>query len=140
MAAPKLNIPNSLQSIDPGVRLADVKGLADAVSRGGGYSSQDAVTASTTQTQAGGTKIAATLTNVSSANGSDAITFPKGNPGNQITIINSSGQTIQAFPFLGDAINAAGANNAVTIATATTSEYYCTLLGQWWGGATTNEA
>src|ERR1039458_14836 len=140
MAAPKLNIPNSLQSLDPGVRLADVRGLANAVSGGGGYSSQDAVTASTTQTQAGGTKIAATITNVSSANASDAITLPKASPGNTIIIINSTGQTIQAFPFLGDAINAAGANNVVTIATATTSEYYCTLLGQWWGGATTNEA
>ncbi len=140
MAAVKQNLPGSLQNIDPGQRLGDVASLANAIANQRGASTQDAVIASTTQTQAGGTKIVASWTNVSSANASDAVTFPQAQPGMCFTIVNSSGNTIQAFPFLGDAINAAGTNNVVTIATATTSDYYCILKGQWWGGATTNEA
>lgn len=135
MAALVLNTP----SILPGVRLADVGTVAGTISGGGGYSSQDAVTASTTQTQAGGTKIIAAFTNISSANSSDAITLPQSAPGMVVTFVNSSGQTINVFPFKGDTINAASKDAAVSAATATTSDYYCTKAGQWWGGATTNE-
>src|SRR5450755_4268452 len=117
MAAVVQNLP----SILPGVRLADVGTVSAALSGGGGYSSQDAVTASTTQTQAGGTKIVAAFTNVSSANSSDAITLPQSAAGMAITIVNSSGQTIGIFPFKGDTINAASKDAAVTAATATTS-------------------
>ncbi len=140
MAAVKQNLPGSLQNIDPGQRLGDVASLANAIANQRGASTQDAVTASTTQTQAGGTKIVASWTNISVANASDAVTLPQAQPGLCISFINSSGNTIQVFPFLGDAINAAGANNAVTVVTATTSDYYCVAKGQWWGGATTNEA
>ena len=136
MASAVQNLPYIL----PGVRLADVGTISGTLSGGGGYSSQDAVTASTTQTQVGGTKICAAFTNVSSAASNDAITLPQSVAGMSLTIINSSGQTISIFPFKGDTINAASKDAAVTAATATTSDYYCTKAGQWWGGATTNEA
>jgi hypothetical protein len=134
------NVPVNLQGQMRGFRLAAAADLSDAITTQTGASTQDAVTASTTQTQAGGTKIVAAWTNISVANSSDAITFPQAVPGKSITIVNSSGQTIQAFPFLGDTINAAALNAAVTIATATSSDYYSVKAGQWWGGATTNEA
>jgi len=140
MAARVINLPQAMQNQTVGNRtLADAGGISQCIDQRMGTGTQDAVTASTTQTQAGGTKITYGFTSVLTAAGNDAITFPKALPGAELVIVNSTGQTINAFPFLGDAINAAGANNSVSIANVTTSKYFCTVSGQWWGGATTNE-
>ena len=134
------NIASDLQSIDPGLRLADVRQISDGIARLSAINTYDGIIASTTQTQAGGTILRHGISSVTSANGSDAVTMPKATPGVLLILANSSGQTIQLFPAVGDKINAAAINAAVTLATATTSFYACSVALQWWGGAITNEA
>ena len=133
------NIASDLQNVDPGLRLADVRQLSDGVARLAAINTYDGLTASTTQTQAGGLVLRHGISSVTSANASDAVTLPKATPGVLLIIANSSGQTIQLFPFLGDKINVAAINAAVSVATATTSFYACSVALQWWGGAITNE-
>lgn len=66
------------------------------------WGSDDGVTASTTQTRAGGFAIKYPITRISSANASDAVTL--GGPGAVVkagsvfAVINESGATIQVFP------------------------------------------
>src|SRR5689334_18193710 len=109
MANKVTNIPQSMQPGYGGVGLAAASDIGNCIDQRIGTGTQDALTASTTQTQAGGTKITAAFTNVGTANASDAITFPQATPGRELVIVNSSGQTITVFPAVGDAINAAGA-------------------------------
>lgn len=140
MAAVVQNLPSDMQNQDPGLRLVDAKGISDLLNGGGGRSSQDSVTASTTQTQAGGTVLLAAVSRITVANASDAVTLGfTANPGGSFTIINDSGQTIQLFPKLGDKINDAATNAAVTIADNTISDYSCPVANKWFGGATSLE-
>lgn len=140
MGNPVSNIPQGMVSGVGGPTLADAQDIADCIGNWKGGSTQDAITASTTQTQAGGTSITTAISRVTVANGSDAVTLGfAAVPGRTFSIINDSGQTIQLFPKLGDKINDALANAAVTIADNTVSDYYCVVAGKWFGGATTFE-
>lgn len=134
-------VPVDLQTLNPGgPQLADVGNVVDCIKRGYGANTYDALTASTTQTQAGGTALHHGLNIVASAAGSDAVTMPATAVlGATLILVNHSGQTIQLFPAVGGTINAAAANAAVTVATATTSVYVCGVNNQWWGGPITNE-
>ena len=135
-----VNLPASLQNLDPGLRLGDIKALADTISGDGGLSTQNAITASTTQTQVGGTVIIASLSRVTVANANDAVTLGfAASPGGSFTILNDSGQTITLFPKLGDKLCDAAINAGVTIADNTSSTYRCPIIGLWFGGATTFE-
>lgn len=135
MAAAAQNLPSSLLNLDPGPRLVDGKGLSDAISGSGGRSSQNAITASTTQTQVGGTVLLANISRITVANASDAVTLGfAAVPGAQFQIINDSGQTFQLFPKLGDKLNDAAVNAAITIADNTSSIYGCPVAGNWFGG------
>jgi hypothetical protein len=101
---------------------------------------QDALTAGTTQTAAGGTKITGSMATFSTvANVNDAATLPAALPGMQVTIINNGAQTLQVFALTaalggaagGDKINAAA--TAITMAgPPTVLLLYCTSQGQWW--------
>ena len=123
------------------VGLYDGGNIVDCIKRGYGLNTYDALTASTTQTQAGGTALHHGLNIVATAAASDAVTMPTNSVlGNILIIVNHTGQTIQLFPAVGGTINAASKNAAVTIATATTSVYVFGVNAQWWGGAITNEA
>lgn len=134
------NLPTNLQNVDPGFRLGDIKGLADSIADGSGQSSTNGITASTTQTQAGGTVLRSTINRITSANASDAVTLGfQAVPGREVTIINDSGQTIQLFPYSGDKLNDAAANASVSIADNTISRYVSPLAGLWFGGAVTLE-
>ena len=135
----KSNLPSSLQGVDPGIRMVDSSliGVAAGMSN---INANPALTAGTTQTQAGGTKLFTGLNAVKTANGSDAVTMPSAGSGSFLVLANHSGQTILLYPAKGDAINAAGADASVSVATATTSVYMCSTTGQWWGGAITNES
>ena len=135
-------VPTDLQNLVVGAPfLGDVGNLADCIKRGYGLNTYDGVTASTTQTQTGGTSLFHGLNIVATANGSDAVTLPKNSVlGNFLILVNHSGQTIQLFPAVGGTINAASPNAAVTVANATTSLFVCGANNQWWGGAITNES
>lgn len=134
------NLPSDLQNLDSGLRLGDIKGLADAASTASGMSTENAITASTTQTQAGGTVLRATISRITTAAASDAVTLGfAATPGRYFIIINDTGQTIQLFPKSGDKLNDANANASVSIADNTFSEYACPIAGLWFGGATAFE-
>lgn len=134
------NLPSDLQNLDPGLRMGNVQGLANAVSGESGRTTENAITASTTQTQAGGTVLRAAWTRVTSANASDAVTLGfRAVPGTSFTIINDSGNIVSLFPAVGDKINDAVANAAVTIADNTISRYVCPASGLWFGAPGTLE-
>lgn len=135
-----VNLPTNLKDVSPGLRIGNIKGLADAVSSKSGASTQNAVTASTTQTQAGGTVLRNNITRVNSANASDAVTLGfKALPGASFVIINDSGNIVGLFPKSGDKINDAATDAAVSLADNTVSKYYCPVVGLWFGGAVTLE-
>ena len=141
MSNPANNLPQSLQVLDPGIRMGDIQALANAVAQWLYASSQDAITASTTQTQVGGTVLNATISRITSANSSDAVTLGfSASPGRSFEIINDSGQTISLFPKSGDKLNDASKDAAVTIADNTISYYSCPKIGLWFGGPATLEA
>jgi hypothetical protein len=139
MANPQINIPSSLV-VDPGLRLADVRSIATQISQTKGQDTQDSITASTTQTQAGGTLLVSAMSRITVANNNDAVTLNfNAETGRTFIIINDSGQTIQLFPKGTDKINDAVASAAVTIADNTYSDYCCPVAGKWFGGATSFE-
>ena len=136
------SVPTDLQTLNLGApSLGDVGNIVDTIMRDYGRNNYDALTASTTQTQAGGTKLFHGLNIVATASGSDAVTMPATSVlGAMLVLVNHTGQTIQLFPAKGGTINAASPDAAVTVATATTSVYVCGANLQWWGGPITNEA
>jgi hypothetical protein len=102
---------------------------------------KDAITASTTQTQAGGAgKIPAQINTITSANANDAVTLPAALPGMSITINNQGGNTVKCFPASatqggvvgGDQINSAGVNNSTNLSNNTSTIFTATVAGQWW--------
>lgn len=138
MAALVLNLASQLLVQIPRTKtLIDANAVCDHLSYDTANATQDGITASTTQTQLGGVVINAAFTNVSTATNNDAVTLPAAVPGRSLTIVNSSGQTIQVFPGVGDKVGANSANAAITEATARSLTLICTLKGVWWGGVTT---
>lgn len=136
-----LNTPFDLQDLDDTLTLGDIKGIADAISNGDSISTQNGITASTTQTQAGGTRIFLAVSRATSAAASDAVTLGfRAQAGMAFTFLNDSGNVITMFPAVGDKINDALTNAGVTIANNTMSEYFCPLDGLWFGGAVAFEA
>jgi hypothetical protein len=100
------------------------------------YSAADALTAGTTQTQAGGLAITAAISRFTTvANNGDACTLPVSAPGMELTIINAGAHSLQVFPNAGgtttEQINALGANAALSMATTKVATLYCTVAGQW---------
>lgn len=136
-----INLPTDLQNLTSGLQLGNIGGLADGISYKKYASTQNAMTASTTQTQAAGTVILyhiSRFTTVSNPNDAATLGFAA-LPGRSFVIINDSGNILQLFPRLGDTLCDAGLNNSVSIADNTVSKYYCPVANLWFGGATTLE-
>ncbi len=71
------------------------------------HSTTEGITASTTQTQAGGTVLTSEVNEVSTvANNNDAVTMPDAAAGRKVTIINNGANTLLMFPKLGDDLGA----------------------------------
>ena len=87
----------------------------------GGYNIRSvaaAVTASTTQTQAGGTALTKDINNVSvCANANDTVTLPTAAAGMSITIFNNGAQTLRIYPASGDNLGT-GVDTLTTLAAA----------------------
>jgi len=84
-------------------------------------------TASTTQTQVGGTVLNADINLVTTANASDACTLPANLPkGTIVTIVNLSANAGLLFPASGGAGNGGSANASVAIAASKTVTVYMT--------------
>ena len=113
------------------------EGLAGGFVRG--YSLQTfsaaSVTGNATITQAAGTPITTMLVNVTGAAAS-SVTLPASAQGAEITIHNISAFAVSVFPNAGgtgtEAINALGANNAISMAANTSTVFTCVVPGQWY--------
>lgn len=82
-------------------------------------------TASTTQTQAGGTKITSASAAITTANANDAVTLPKGYPGAQIFIANLSANALGVFPAVGDTIFPSVADAVLAQSASKNAIYKC---------------
>lgn len=94
------------------------------------------IAANATGTQASGTAVTAALTSVTSAASGYSVTLPVSAPGMAIEILlETASNTVKVFPNAGgtttEAINALGANNAITMAALSSCTFICTLAGQW---------
>jgi hypothetical protein len=123
-------VSQSPQPVVPGFRLLDgtqLNTLFGQIVLG----STDGITASTTQTRAGGKAITQAITRVATANSSDAVTLGGAGgvvaAGTVFIIANKSGQTIQVFPpGSGDAIDGGTAGASVNLANAKIGLYVVT--------------
>jgi hypothetical protein len=90
------------------------------------------LTASTTHTQAGATKIVAMQAAVTTANGSDAVLLPPSQPGMQIDIVNLSGaNAMQVYASGSDTINGTAGSTGVSQAASAVTLYFCFVAGNW---------
>jgi hypothetical protein len=93
---------------------------------------QDAMTALAGGGQTGATQITAQMSRFTTvATAADSGKLPPAIPGLQITVTNASAASMNLYPFLGDAINALGANAAFALATVKTAIFTCYVAGQW---------
>ena len=91
-------------------------------------SSAAALTASTTQTQAGalaGAQIKTALAVVTTGNANDVVALPKGYVGLEVTIANISANTLGVFPYTGDIIFPSAANAKLDQTASKNAIYKC---------------
>ena len=99
---------------------------------GGAQTLSASITASTTQTQAGGQALTRALNEVSTvANANDTVVLPTAVAGNVVTVINNGANTLRIFPFSGDAIDGLSANTAITCAVGTTAVFRAKSASAW---------
>ena len=85
------------------------------------------LTASTTQTQAGGLALTSQINEVSTvANAGDAVTLAVMTPGQYQEVYNDGAHAMKVFPGASQAIDTAGANASVTLTNAKACLYACT--------------
>jgi hypothetical protein len=104
------------------------------------FSTQNGITASSTQTQAAGTPITASQAQISvCAVSGNAVTLPPAQAGMEITVINNGAQPCNVFPASqagggvsgGDKINALAQNAAFSLVASTPTIFYCFVAGTW---------
>ena len=96
-------------------------------------STQDSLTAKAGGGQLAGPTINRMLNRITTvATAGDSVTLPASARGLSITVVNAaSANSMNVFPFTGDAVNALGANTAFALAAGKTATFYCTAVGQW---------
>lgn len=113
-------VPKFLQGIMVGTTAYTNAQLNAALAGGSGpgiVTVSDTITAGATQTQAGATLLTSTFNNVTVvATAGDGVRLPTAAAGTRVTIRNSdSTDTLKAYPFSGDSINALAVNLSVDI-------------------------
>lgn len=97
--------------------------------------SQESITASVIQTQAGATPVTKNASKVTTVNANDAVVLPKGMPGSEHIIANVSANALGVFPAVGDTIFPS-AVNAVLAQTASKNALYKVISVTAAGAAT----
>src|SRR5208337_3208613 len=70
---------------------------------------------------------------VASASSGYSVVLPPSAPGSQVDVqLTTGGNTALVFPYPGDAINALGVNNSITMSALTSTTFTCVVQGQWW--------
>lgn len=125
-------VSNTPQLFQPGFRLIDGAQLNSALAGEAG-STDDGITASTTQTLAGAKQLTLLFNRVTTANASDAVKLPPsgstaGLPNNNMVVIaNDSGATVQVFPGgSNDIIDGGAAGAAANLTNAKRAIFWCT--------------
>lgn len=96
------------------------------------YRTSAELTASTTQSQAGGTPISAEVNLLSTvANANDAVTLPPGKAGDHILIYNNSGTAAQLYPASGERIDGVAVNGGRSLGGNATYDLWCVKDGIW---------
>ena len=96
----------------------------------GGY---EAITAGTTQTQAGATQLGGSISFVTTGNASDGVRLPTDMAlGDVVYVVNSSAVALNVYPNTGGKINNGSANAAKALA-ANLSGAYISLGSENWG-------
>lgn len=133
------NLTQNMQAVSgiDGFALLPAKDIIDAVNLLSKVQTNNGLTASTTQTQAGGTLINRGITRFTTVgSGSDAGTLNfTAAPGRWFVLINDGGNILQLFPAKGDKLNDAAVDAGITLADNTVSVYFCPVAGLWFGGA-----
>lgn len=97
------------------------------------YNSQTGIVAKAGGGQSGATQIAADISVVGTvATAGDSVLLPSALPGRDITIVNTSANSLNVFPATGNQINALGANAAFAMAAGKTATFVSALAGQWY--------
>jgi hypothetical protein len=101
----------------------------------GGFPTVTAVNALTALAgggQTGATALTASFNRVTTvATAGDSVLLPAAKPGMQVTVKNTSANSMNVFPATGDAINALSANAAYAVATVKTATFFCAVTGTW---------
>lgn len=89
------------------------------------------ITASTTQTRAGGYALTKAISVVgTAANSGDAVTLPALAAGESVEVFNDGANPIKVFPNAGtDVIDAVSAGGSVTLTNALRCKFFCTAAG-----------
>jgi len=108
-----------------------VSKVLNALSR----SNATGITASTTQTQAGGTALTKDNNNITvCANANDAATMPTAVAGAIVLVMNNGAQTLQLFPFSGDNFQGVATDASTTIAAGAMRTFVAISTTVWISG------
>ena len=114
------------------------EGLAGGFVRGYALQTFSSATyaANATGTQASGTLLTSMMCNLTAAGASYSVTLPPSSNGMDITVHNTSGNTILVFPSAGgtgtEKINALSANASISMPANTSAQFTCVVAGQWY--------
>lgn len=96
------------------------------------YSTEDTITASTTQTQAAAYALTAQLSRVTTvATGGNGVALPVALLGKDIMLINSGANAMQVFGNGTDTINGTAGSTGISQPASSAYEYTCTTAGAW---------
>lgn len=93
---------------------------------------QTAITAGTTQTQAGATRIKSRLVLVTTGNASDGVRLPPADYGEFVVIVNLSAAALKVYPDTSDKLNGGSANAASAHAASKMGLYIATGKENWY--------
>lgn len=96
-------------------------------------SADDAVTASTSSDQAGGTPVTQQITRVTTVGtAGDSLTLPAALAGDVRIVKNgAAANSMDVFPATGESINALSANAAYALAATKAAIFFCSVDGRW---------
>lgn len=115
-----------------GQRLIDGQALDDSFA----YpivSTQDAITATPSGTQATSIILSATISRISTVvSANDGIRLPTSKAGSWITLINDGANAMQVFGHLTATINDIASSTGISQAAGATVTYFCPVVGKWY--------
>jgi hypothetical protein len=136
MAASNVKFAPYADSNDIPRMVADIANILLGTDQMSSYlkeSSTPTITAGTTQTQAGATKLTKELNRVSTATSGDGVALPAGAPGMTIIVANDTANPIQVYgdATAADTINGVATATGVTQMTKSVVLYVCSVAGNW---------